>query len=128
MHEAVRTENAPQPVGPYSQGIMINDLVFVSGQIGIDPKTGRLVAGGMRQETEQCLRNLEAILAKAGTNLDRVVKTTIYIADIKMFSDCNEVYATFFTMRKPARTTIGVSALPFGALVEIEAIAIRTRG
>jgi 2-iminobutanoate/2-iminopropanoate deaminase len=128
MHEAVRTENAPQPVGPYSQGIMTNDLVFVSGQLGIDPKTNELVEGGMRKETEQCLRNLEAILSKAGTNLDRVVKTTIYIADLSLFNECNEVYTTFFSMRKPARSTVGVSSLPLGAMVEIEAIAIRTRG
>jgi 2-iminobutanoate/2-iminopropanoate deaminase len=128
MHEAVRTENAPQPVGPYSQGIMTNDLVFVSGQLGIDPKTGKLVDGGMGKETEQCLRNLEAILSKAGTNLDRVVKTTIYVADISLFEECNEAYTAFFSMRKPARSTVGVSSLPLGALVEIEAIAIRTRG
>jgi 2-iminobutanoate/2-iminopropanoate deaminase len=128
MHEAVRTDNAPQPVGPYSQGIMTNDLVFISGQLGIDPRTGRLVEGGIREETGQCLRNLEAILAKAGTNLDRVVKTTIYIVDLGLFKECNEVYTNFFSMRKPARTTVGVSSLPLGALVEIEAIAIRTRG
>jgi len=128
MHEAVRTDNAPQPVGPYSQGIMTNDLVFISGQLGIDPKTGGLVEGGMRNETEQCLRNLEAILTKAGTGLNRVVKTTIYITDLSLFKEFNEAYSTFFSMRKPARSTVGVSSLPLGARVEIEAIAIRTRG
>jgi 2-iminobutanoate/2-iminopropanoate deaminase len=124
--KAVRTESAPAPFqgAPYSQGIVAGDFVFVSGQLGIDPTTGDLVDGGIAEQTERVLLNLQAILEEAGSGLDRLVKTTIFLADLGDFGGLNEVYARFVGETPPARATFQVAALPSGALVEIEAIGL----
>ena len=124
--KAVRTESAPAPFqgAPYSQGIVAGDFVFVSGQLGIDPATGELVDGGIAEQTERVLLNLQAILKEAGSGLDRLVKTTIFLADLGDFGGLNEVYARFVGETPPARATFQVAALPSGALVEIEAIGL----
>jgi 2-iminobutanoate/2-iminopropanoate deaminase len=125
--EVVRTENAPAPFqgAPYSQGVVYGDLVFVAGQLGIDPVTGAVVEGGIAAQTEQVMRNLGAILEAAGSGLDRVVKTTIYLVDLGDFAAMNEVYAGHLAEPYPARATIQIGALPSGALVEMEAIGHR---
>jgi len=121
----VRTEAAPAPFqgAPYSQAIRVGDLVFVSGQLALRPGEAELVGATIREQTEQVLANLTAILEEAGSALDRLVKTTVYLTDLGDFAAMNEVYAKHVGDRPPARATIGVSALPSGALVEIEAIA-----
>ena len=123
--EVIATENAPAAIGPYSQGIRLQDLVFTAGQIAIDPSTGKLVSGGVKAQTRQVLKNLSAILEAAGSSLDHVLKTTVFLTDIRTYSDVNAVYAEFFTGDCPARSAIQVAALPLGASVEIEAIAAR---
>ena len=122
---AVRTEAAPAPFqgAPYSQGIKAGDFVFVSGQLGLKPGDTE-VAGGIQEQTEQIFRNLGAILEEAGTGLDRLVKTTVFLVDLSDFQGMNEVYAQHVAETRPARSTIEISALPSGALVEIEAIAL----
>jgi len=122
---AVTTSAAPGAVGPYSQAITTDDLVFCSGQVGLDPATGELVAGGVEAEAERVIRNLEAVLDAAGCTLADVVKTTCFLADINDFATFNAVYARFWPDPPPARSTFGVAALPRGAHVEIEAIAAR---
>jgi 2-iminobutanoate/2-iminopropanoate deaminase len=124
MREKIQTENAPAAIGPYSQAIKAGGLVFVSGQIPIDPKTGEFVAGGIGEQTQQVLKNLAAVLEAAGSGLDQVVKTTVFLADMKEFSGMNEVYATFFTGSPPARVTVAAAGLPRDARVEIEAVAL----
>jgi 2-iminobutanoate/2-iminopropanoate deaminase len=120
----VRTESAPAPVGPYSQAIRLGGLVFVSGQIPLDPETGERVSGGIEDETRRVLANLRAVLEAAGSDLARVVKTTVYLTDMSLFSRVNAVYAEAFeTEPAPARATVEVSALPLGARVEIDAVA-----
>lgn len=121
----VETANAPQAIGPYSQAICADHMVFVSGQIPLDPATGELIAGDITAQTRRVLHNVQAILEAAGTSLDRVVKTTIFLTDIGDFGTVNAVYGTFFTQAPPARSTIQVAALPKGAQVEIEVIAIQ---
>jgi 2-iminobutanoate/2-iminopropanoate deaminase len=125
--QPVRTEKAPAPFqgAPYSQGIVSGDLVFVSGQLGIDPATGRVVEGGIGPQTERIMLNVQAILEEAGSSLDALVKTTIFLADLADFAALNEVYARFVGDTPPARATFQVAALPSGALVEIEAIGSR---
>ena len=125
---AVSTSAAPGAVGPYSQAITTDDLVFCSGQVGLDPATGELVAGGVEAEAERAIRNLEAVLDAAGCTLADVVKTTCFLADINDFAKFNAVYAPFWPAPPPARSTFGVAALPRGAQVEIEAIAVRNSG
>lgn len=125
---AVSTSAAPGAVGPYSQAITTDDLVFCSGQVGLDPATGELVAGGVEAEAERVIRNLEAVLDAAGCTLADVVKTTCFLADINDFARFNDVYARFWPDPPPARSTFGVAALPRGAQVEIEAIAVRNSG
>jgi len=122
---AVSTSAAPGAVGPYSQAITTDDLVFCSGQVGLDPATGELVAGGVEAEAERVIRNLEAVLDAAGCTLADVVKTTCFLADIDDFAKFNAIYARFWADAPPARSTFGVAALPRGAHVEIEAIAVR---
>ena len=124
---AVNTSAAPGAVGPYSQAITTDDLVFCSGQVGLDPATGELVGGGVEAETERVIRNLEAVLDAAGCSLADVVKTTCFLADINDFKRFNEVYARFWPDPPPARSTFQVAALPKGGRVEIEAIAVRSR-
>jgi len=124
LRERIQTENAPAAIGPYSQAIKAGGFVFVSGQIPIDPQTGEFVAGGIAEQTKQVLTNLAAVLEAAGSGLDRVVKTTVFLADMKEFPGMNEVYATFFSAPPPARATIAAAGLPRDARVEIEAVAL----
>jgi len=119
----VSSKDAPAPIGPYSQGVVTGDLVFCSGQIGLDPATGLIVPGGAAREAERALLNMKAVLEAAGAGLNEVVKVTLFLKSMGDFSDVNEVYAKYFEKSKPARSTIQVSALPRGALVEIEAVA-----
>lgn len=123
MRTAVQTNAAPAAIGPYSQAIRDGTLVFTAGQIGLDPATGQLVEG-VAAQTERALRNLSAILDAAGTSLERVVKTTIFLADMDDFDTVNQVYASHISSPFPARSTVAVRSLPKGALVEIEAIAL----
>ena len=121
----INTPDAPAAIGPYSQGICLNGLVVTSGQLPIDPATGKLVDGGIQAQTEQCFRNLEAILASEEMTVDNIVKTTVFMADIQDFGAMNEVYAKHITSAYPARSAFQVGALPMGALVEIEALCAR---
>jgi 2-iminobutanoate/2-iminopropanoate deaminase len=120
----VQTDKAPAAIGPYSQGIKTGNLVFVSGQIPINPATGEFVAGGVAEQTEQVLKNLGAVLEAAGSSLSQVVKTTVFLADMKEFAPMNEVYGKFFTEDPPARATVAAAGLPRDARVEIEAVAV----
>jgi 2-iminobutanoate/2-iminopropanoate deaminase len=124
MKQRIQTENAPAAIGPYSQAIKAGGFVFVSGQIPIDPQTGQFVAGGIAEQTERVLKNLAAVLEAAGSGLNQVVKTTVFLADMKEFSGMNEVYATFFPEPPPARATVAAAGLPREARVEIEAVAL----
>jgi len=121
--EAIATQAAPAAVGPYSQAIKTESLVFASGQIGLDPETGKLQEG-LEAQTRQVLANLTAVLSAAGANMAGVVKTTIFLVDISQFALVNAIYSTAFPTPPPARSTVQVAALPLGALVEIEAIAL----
>lgn len=124
---AVSTTAAPPAAGPYSQAIATDNLVFCAGQVGLDPATGEMVPGGVETETERVLKNLEAVLDAAGCTFADVVKTTCFLADIADFATFNAIYARVFPDPPPARSTFQVSALPKGARVEIEAIAVRDR-
>jgi len=124
MREKVATQDAPQAIGPYSQAIKANGLVFCSGQVALDPKTGELLAGDVRAQTERALKNLEGVLKAAGTGFDKVVKTTVSLKTMADFSAMNEVYARFFPAPHPARSTVAVAELPRQALVEIDVIAL----
>ncbi len=123
--EVIKSDRAPRAVGPYSVGIAANHFVFTAGQIGLDPASGSLVPGGIQAETRQALVNLGAVLEAAGSRLDLVVKTTVFLRDINDFAAMNEVYAEFFNQDPPARSAVQVAALPRGAAVEIEAVAVR---
>jgi 2-iminobutanoate/2-iminopropanoate deaminase len=120
---AITSPNAPTPVAAYSQAIASGDLLFCSGQIAIDPKTGQMVGGGIEAETERVLENLKAVLEAAGASLADVVKTTVYLSDFAEFPAMNAVYVRAFPSAPPARATVGVAALPRGAKIELEAIA-----
>jgi 2-iminobutanoate/2-iminopropanoate deaminase len=120
----VHSDDAPAAVGPYSQAIAVGDFVFCAGQVGID-QTGKITADDVQGQTQQVLHNLRAVLEAAGSDLGRVVKTTVFLADMAHFQAMNQVYATFFDETPPARATIAVKALPMGALVEIEAVAVK---
>ncbi len=120
---AISTTNAPAAIGPYSQAIKVGELVFVSGQLPIDPATGAFAEGGIKELTRQSLTNMKAILEEAGTSMANVVKTTVFLADMNDFSAMNGVYAEFFAAPFPARSAVAVKTLPKGALVEIECIA-----
>ena len=124
MKQTVQTEQAPKAIGPYSQAIKANGFVFASGQIPIIPETGEFVAGGITEQTEQVIKNLSRVLEAAGSGLDRVVKTTVFLADMEEFVAMNEVYGKYFSDEPPARATVEASGLPRGARVEIEAIAL----
>lgn len=119
----VETAHAPAAVGPYSQAISSDGLVFCSGQVALDPETGELFRGSIGDETRACLRNLSAVLEAAGTSVIHVVKTTAYLVDMNDFGEFNEAYAEFFGEDPPARATVGVAALPKGARVEVDCIA-----
>jgi 2-iminobutanoate/2-iminopropanoate deaminase len=124
VKEIVHTEQAPKAIGPYSQAIRTNGFVFASGQIPTDPETGQFVAGGIAEQTEQVIRNLSRVLEAAGSGLNRVVKTTVFLADMEEFAAMNEVYGKFFSEEPPARATVEAARLPRDARVEIEAIAL----
>jgi len=124
VREIIKTERAPEAIGPYSQAVRAGGFVFASGQIPIDPATGQFVAGGISEQTEQVLRNLSAVLEAAGSGLDRVVKTTVFLADMNEFAAMNEVYGRYFKRDVPARATVEAARLPRDARVEIEAIAL----
>ena len=121
----VSTEKAPKAIGPYSQAIVTGDLIFTAGQIGLDPATGQIVGGEIKLQTARVLDNLAAVLEAAGSGLDRVLKCTVFLADFAEFAAMNEVYAQRFGEHRPARSTVGTSALPRGARIEIECIAVR---
>jgi len=119
----IKTESAPAAIGPYSQAVQAGGLLFCSGQIPLDPATGELVRGDVAVQTGQVMRNIAAVLEAAGTGFDRVIKTTIFLADMADFAAVNEVYGSCFSGHKPARSTVAVKDLPRGALIEIEVIA-----
>jgi 2-iminobutanoate/2-iminopropanoate deaminase len=124
MKERVQTDQAPQAIGPYSQAIKAKGMVFASGQVPIDPATGQIIAGTIAEQTQRVLNNLRAVLEAAGTSLDRVVKTTVFLADMNDFGEMNETYAGFFSDLPPARSTVEVSRLPKDARIEIDVIAL----
>ena len=119
----ISTASAPEAIGPYSQAISANGFVFCSGQVPFEPSTMELISGSITEETKRCVQNLEAVLKEAGSDLSKVVKTTIYVTNMDDFAEVNEAYATFFSSEPPARATVGVAALPKGARVEIDCIA-----
>ena len=127
VKRVINTDKAPAAIGPYSQAIIIGDLVYTSGQIPINPASGQIEAADIKSQAEQVIANLSAVLKEAGSSLEDAVKTTCFLANMKDFSDFNEVYAKYFT-GKPARSCVEVSALPKGALVEVEVIAALRKG
>jgi len=125
MKEIISTEDAPKAVGPYSQAVWANDLLFISGQIPIDPETGIFVSDDVQEQTKQIFENIGAILRKAGLTYENIVKATVYLADMNDFAKVNEIYTSYFDKDFPARAAFQVVMLPLGAKVEIEAIAIK---
>jgi 2-iminobutanoate/2-iminopropanoate deaminase len=125
MRRTIETEDAPKPLGPYAQAVLAGELIFLAGQIGLDPATGRLVEGGTREQLVRVLDNLAAVLRAAGHGLADVVKTTVYLLDLTEMALVNEVYGRYFPVPHPARATVQVAALPAGARVEVEAVALR---
>lgn len=123
MKKVIKTAKAPSAIGPYSQAIQVGNLVYTSGQIPIDPSTCAFVEGGIKEQTRQALQNVKSILEEAGLMMSDVLKTTVYMADMKDFAEMNAVYAEFFTEPYPARSAVAVKTLPKGALVEIEVVA-----
>ncbi|NHJ03443.1 MAG: RidA family protein [Candidatus Heimdallarchaeota archaeon] len=123
--EVIKTEKAPKAVGPYSQGIIAGDFIFVSGQIPFNPITGKMIEGSIKEQTEQCLKNIQAVLEAANVTLKDVVKCTVFLKDMNTFSEMNEKYSEFFKEDPPARAAVEVARLPLDVGVEIEAIAIR---
>ena len=123
MKKMISTSKAPAAIGPYSQAIQVGNLIYTSGQIPIDPATGQLVEGGIKEQARQSLSNIQAILQEAGLTMTSVVKTTVFMADMADFADMNSIYAEFFTEPYPARSAVAVKTLPKNALVEIEVVA-----
>lgn len=123
--EVITTENAPAAVGPYSQAIGVGDLVYTAGQVALDKNTGKLAGGGVQEQAQQALENLKAVLEAAGSSLDNVVKTTVFLQNMGDYAAVNEVYGRYFSESAPARSAVAVAELPLGALVEIEAVAVR---
>jgi len=122
--QIINTENAPAPIGPYNQSVKAGGFLFISGQIPIDPLSGDLVKGDIKTEAHQCMKNLEAILSEAKLTFEHVVKTTIFLSDMSLFADVNEVYGSYFKGDFPARETVAVKGLPKGVNVEISMIAV----
>lgn len=125
MKKIISTNNAPAAIGPYSQAVEVNGTLYVSGQIPVNPATGKIVEGDIKAQAEQVFANINAILTAAGYTLDNVVKSTVFIADMSLFPELNEVYKKYYTDNFPARSTIAVKGLPLGALVEIETVAVK---
>ncbi|HHV86414.1 MAG TPA: RidA family protein [Petrimonas sp.] len=125
MKKVISTNNAPAAIGPYSQAIEVNGMIFISGQTPIDPLTGELVSGGVKEQTAQCFKNIRAILDEAKLTVENIVKTTVFLGDMSYFADMNEVYASQFNGAFPARSAIAAKGLPKNCMVEIEVIAIR---
>lgn len=125
MKKIIRTSKAPSAIGPYSQAVEANGTLYISGQVPVNPETGKFVEGGITEQTRQIFRNIDAILAEAGYTFKDVVKSTCMLSDIKDFKAMNEVYGSIYTENHPARTTYAVKDLPLGALLEIETIAVR---
>ena len=125
MKKVIATNNAPAAIGPYSQAVQVGNMLFASGQLGLDPATGNFVEGGVKEQTEQAFKNIHAILAEASLTIDNVVKTTVFLADMADFAVMNEVYAQQFTGTFPARSAVAVKTLPKNGLVEIEIIAVK---
>ena len=125
MKKVIFTEKAPAAIGPYSQAIEVNGMIFLSGQIPVNPATGEFVEGGIAEQTAQAFENIKQILAEAGLTTAHVVKTTVFLADMSLFAEMNAVYARYFEGAFPDRSAVAVKALPKGALVEIECIAVR---
>lgn len=121
--EFVRTQHAPGAIGPYSQAVIANGFVYTAGQIALDPATGQVIEGGIREQTTRVMANLKAVVEAAGSSLAKVVKTTVFLVDMADFSEMNEVYGKVFGAHKPARSTVAVSGLPRGVRVEIEVVA-----
>ena len=124
MREVVTSSEAPEAIGPYSQAVRADGLIYCSGQVPLDPSSGELVSGGVGEQTRRCLTSLRAVLQAGGSSLDNVVKVTAYLTDMNDFPQFNEVYSEFFTKDPPARATVGVAALPKGARVEVDCIAL----
>jgi 2-iminobutanoate/2-iminopropanoate deaminase len=127
MSEIISSEKAPKAIGPYSQAVGAGDLVFLSGQIPIDPATGNLVEGSIQHQTERVLENIKAVLEEAGLSLSAVVKTTVFLKNLSDFSQMNEIYSKYFAFKPPARSTVEVSRLPRDVQVEIDAIAVHEK-
>ena len=125
MKKVISTNQAPAAIGPYNQAIQVGNMLFMSGQLGIDPATGDFVAGVVKEQTIQSFKNIQAILAESGFTMDDVVKTTVFLADMSTFADMNEIYAAQFTGAFPARSAVAVKTLPKNGLVEIEVIAVK---
>ncbi|MEB0280211.1 RidA family protein [Mucilaginibacter sp. 10B2] len=125
MRTIINTNNAPAPIGPYSQAVAANGLLFVSGQIPANPKTGEIITTGITDEATLVMENLKAILTEAGIGFDAIIKTTVFLTDMQTFAQVNEVYGSYFTADFPARETVQVSALPKGVNVEISVIALK---
>lgn len=125
MKKIINTDMAPKAIGPYSQAVEANGMLFISGQVPIDPATGKLVEGGIKEQTEQVMKNIGAILEAAGLNYSNVVKSTCLLNDMNNFAAMNEIYGHYYTTDMPARAAYGVVRLPLGALIEIETIAAR---
>jgi 2-iminobutanoate/2-iminopropanoate deaminase len=125
MKKIIRTDNAPKAIGPYSQAVEVNSMLFISGQIPLDPETGKLIEGGIIEQTEQVLKNIGNILGAAGYSFKNVVKSTCLLKDIADFKAMNEVYSRYYTEDQPARAAYSVKDIPLGALIEIETIAAR---
>lgn len=124
MRDVISTQNAPRAIGPYSQAIRANGFVFVSGQVAFDPKSGYLVEGGVIQQTVRVLENLKAVLEAAGTSMENVVKTTVYLKSMEDFGKMNDIYGRYFPANPPARSTVEVARLPRDVRVEIDVIAV----
>jgi len=122
--ESIQTDRAPEAIGPYSQAIKANGFIFASGQIPLDPSTMQIVEGGIQEQTGRVLDNMKAVLEAAGSSLDRVVKTTVYLADMGEFAAMNEIYAKYFGATKPARATVQVARLPRDVRIEIDVVAL----
>ena len=125
MKKIITSKNAPAPIGPYSHGVLINNMLFVSGQVGKNPQTGELVLGNIKTETKQVMENIKGILTDAEMDFTHVVKTTIFLTDMNDFASINEIYGSYFTGDYPARETVQVSKLPLGVNVEISIIAVK---